>query len=262
MKRIQVDYGGGSITEAQLEAEFHQSLPNQSAACHARLDQFFTQWFDTAYPSGGGANKPQITGPGPRPAPASSAHRRSPTPSSPRRRPASNGWYTGNVALTWNVDNGLDTTTTTTGCVNQTFSTDGTFTASCSASNTVGSAGPVVVTVKRDATAPQTTATLAPTPIGAWYSPRTVTLTAGDATSGVASTSYRLDGGPWTAYTGPFFVATFGPHTLEFRSTDSAGNVEADKTVSWGANSRPLEQIAGLSSLVTSFGLDKGLARG
>jgi len=28
------------------------------------LSQFFTQWFDTAYPSGGGKNKPMITGPG------------------------------------------------------------------------------------------------------------------------------------------------------------------------------------------------------
>ena len=26
-------------------------------ALQARLDQFFTQWFDTVYPAGGGANK-------------------------------------------------------------------------------------------------------------------------------------------------------------------------------------------------------------
>jgi hypothetical protein len=35
-----------------------------TSACRARLSQFFTQWFDTAYPAGGGANRPQITGPG------------------------------------------------------------------------------------------------------------------------------------------------------------------------------------------------------
>jgi hypothetical protein len=65
MKQIQSDYGGGSITKAQLEAIFHQWLPNQSDACHAKLDQFFTQWFDTAYPTPNNAtNKPQITGPG------------------------------------------------------------------------------------------------------------------------------------------------------------------------------------------------------
>ena len=33
-------------------------------ACQQRLSQFFTQWFDTAYPAGGGANRPMITGPG------------------------------------------------------------------------------------------------------------------------------------------------------------------------------------------------------
>jgi hypothetical protein len=64
LQQIQRQYGGGSITEAQLEAGFRQWLPHPSAACSTRLGQFFTQWFDTAYPSGGGANRPQITGPG------------------------------------------------------------------------------------------------------------------------------------------------------------------------------------------------------
>ena len=64
LQQIQRHYGGGHITEPQLEAGFRHSLPNKSAACENRLSQFFTQWFDTAYPSGGGANKPAITGPG------------------------------------------------------------------------------------------------------------------------------------------------------------------------------------------------------
>lgn len=65
MKQIQRDYGGGSITEAQLEKVFHQWLPNPSAGCQAKLDDFFAQWFDTAYPAPNNAtNKPQITGPG------------------------------------------------------------------------------------------------------------------------------------------------------------------------------------------------------
>ncbi len=65
MKQIQSQYGGGSITEAQLEAVFHQWLPNQGAGCQTKLDTFFTQWFDTAYPLPLNAtNKPQITGPG------------------------------------------------------------------------------------------------------------------------------------------------------------------------------------------------------
>ena len=36
----------------------------QTAACRARLNQFFSQGWDTAYPPGGGKNGPQITGPG------------------------------------------------------------------------------------------------------------------------------------------------------------------------------------------------------
>jgi hypothetical protein len=63
LQQIQRDYRFSSITEKQFEAEFHAFMPNQSAACSARLDEFFTEWFDTAYPPGGGANRPQLTGP-------------------------------------------------------------------------------------------------------------------------------------------------------------------------------------------------------
>jgi hypothetical protein len=64
LRRIQRDYGGGSITESQLEAGFAHYLPNRSHACRVRLGDFFTQWFDTAYPTGGGSHRPQLTGPG------------------------------------------------------------------------------------------------------------------------------------------------------------------------------------------------------
>src|SRR5580704_665076 len=64
LQQLQRTYGGGSISEAQLEAAFHQWLPVQSDSCQERLSQFFTQWFDTAYPTGGGAHRPMITGPG------------------------------------------------------------------------------------------------------------------------------------------------------------------------------------------------------
>jgi hypothetical protein len=64
MRQIQVRYGGGASTEPELEAVFHQWLPDQSSSCAVRLDRFFRQWFDTAYPAGGGGRRPQITGPG------------------------------------------------------------------------------------------------------------------------------------------------------------------------------------------------------
>jgi hypothetical protein len=64
LQQVQATYGGGSITEGQWEAAFGRWLPMQTRACRARLRQFFAQWFDTAYPAGGGSNRPRITGPG------------------------------------------------------------------------------------------------------------------------------------------------------------------------------------------------------
>jgi hypothetical protein len=59
----------------------------------------------------------------------------------------------------------------------------------------------------------------------------TVTLAATDATSGVAITSYRIDAGDWVVYTDAFEVTGEGNHTVEFSSTDAAGNDEAVQTV-------------------------------
>jgi aminopeptidase N len=64
LQQTQRFYGGSSITEAEFEAVFRQWLPVDVAACQARLSEFFTQWFDTPYPAGGGKHRPQITGPG------------------------------------------------------------------------------------------------------------------------------------------------------------------------------------------------------
>ncbi len=64
LQQVQRTYGGASVTEAELEAIFRQWLPVPSTACRARLGEFFGQWWDTAYPKGGGKNRPRITGPG------------------------------------------------------------------------------------------------------------------------------------------------------------------------------------------------------
>lgn len=62
---------------------------------------------------------------------------------------------------------------------------------------------------------------------GGWYtSAVTITLTVVEATSGIASTRYRIDGVAWQAYAGPFQIAGEGAHTVEFFSTDLAGNSE------------------------------------
>jgi hypothetical protein len=180
-----------------------------------------------------------------------------------------NGWYGSPVTLAWSGFPTVQATQTAAknGCVDETVSTDGTYDRPCGVTVTTTATGAVVAdsglvseTFKLDATAPSTTATLTPTAIGAWYSPRTVTLDAQDATSGVASTEYPVDGGAWTEYSGPFFVATYGPHSLDFRSTDVAGNVEATENVSWGSDFDASEQIQGLSDFLAGMGLEKGLA--
>ncbi len=258
MKEIQSTYGGGNITEPQLEAVFHDQLPVSSASCNARLDQFFPQWFDTAYPTGGAntTNKPAISGPGLNGTGFVCAQVAPATPN------GTNGWYTSAPTVTWQGYGAPAVTKT--GCVDGPVATEGTTTLSCSVTTTAApvlTSGPVSETVKLDTVAPSTAATLTPTAVGAWYSPRTVTLTATDATSGVASTSYRVDGGPWTPYTGTFSIVTYGPHTLDVRSTDAAGNVEATKTTSWGSDFTVDQQIDGLSDFTASLGLDKQLEK-
>ena len=64
LRYLQRTYGGRTVTEPELEAAFRQRLPVQSRACHAHLSEFFTQWFDTSYPTAAGATEPTITGPG------------------------------------------------------------------------------------------------------------------------------------------------------------------------------------------------------
>jgi len=54
-----------------------------------------------------------------------------------------------------------------------------------------------------------------------------------DNLSGVASTVYQLDSGAVTTYTLPFVVSTKGAHTVNFYSTDWAGNVEGTETVNF-----------------------------
>jgi aminopeptidase N len=64
LQQVQERYGGAAITEQQWEAAFAQALPHPTATCRTKLATFFTQWFDTDYPTAGGATRPTLTGPG------------------------------------------------------------------------------------------------------------------------------------------------------------------------------------------------------
>lgn len=64
------------------------------------------------------------------------------------------------------------------------------------------------------------------------YTNPTVTLAADDSWgSGVAVTQYRINGGAWTAYDGPFRIRAYGVHTVEYRSVDANDNTESAHSI-------------------------------
>jgi PKD repeat protein len=92
-----------------------------------------------------------------------------------------------------------------------------------------GAVGPEVArTFLVDTAPPETQAEIAGTqhPDGRYSSPITVTLAAGDATSGVAWSAYRLGESSWLYYTQPVVLSASGTYTLAHRSMDVAGNEE------------------------------------
>jgi hypothetical protein len=92
-----------------------------------------------------------------------------------------------------------------------------------------------------DTTAPVVTAAVAGDrdPAGSYLGSATVTLSATDAGSGVASVEYQLDGGTWTPYAAPVVVSTVGAHMLHHRATDVAGNTSAEGMTQFTVVARP-----------------------
>ncbi|WP_229924818.1 OmpL47-type beta-barrel domain-containing protein [Streptomyces sulfonofaciens] len=68
---------------------------------------------------------------------------------------------------------------------------------------------------------------------GAYLGKATVTVTAADDGSGVASVEYSLDGGPYLAYANPVVVDRAGAHGVAYRAADEAGNTSEARTVSF-----------------------------
>jgi hypothetical protein len=86
----------------------------------------------------------------------------------------------------------------------------------------------VTAPVPVDVTAPVTTSNA----VATYVSSAAIALSATDASSGVAATYYKLDGGAQVAGTS-ITVTTVGSHTIEFWSVDVAGNIEAHHTTSF-----------------------------
>ncbi|WP_107422264.1 OmpL47-type beta-barrel domain-containing protein [Streptomyces lushanensis] len=87
-----------------------------------------------------------------------------------------------------------------------------------------------------DTTAPTTSATVEgqQNAGGDYVGSATVSVTATDEGSGVATTEYAVGtDGPWQPYTAPVVVDQVGSHTIRYRATDQSGNVAAEKSVAF-----------------------------
>ena len=143
----------------------------------------------------------------------------------PGKPAAQNGWYRDDVLVSFAcMDSGSGIASCT---ANETLTGQGpNISRTGTARDNLGNTNTATVGgINIDRTAPLTTADA---PSGWQRSSVTVTLSPSDNLSGVASTEYRLDGGPWV--TGTSIQLGEGRHALSYRSTDRAGNVEAEKT--------------------------------
>jgi hypothetical protein len=112
-----------------------------------------------------------------------------------------------------------------------TVSGEGSHAVEYASTDTLGNVEPTrSLGIKIDTVNPATSSSLAPaSPTGSngWYlGPVQVSLSASDATSGVASTWYTIDGGTAQAYSSPFTISADGDHSVRFWSVDAAGNTE------------------------------------
>ena len=142
--------------------------------------------------------------------------------------PNAAGWYKDDVTIAWTASDALSGLAEN-GPANSTITGQGdNLTASASvvdkAGNTTNAtSAPVMI----DRTAPVTGISGTS---NTWTSGDvTVNLSAGDNLSGIASTSYSVDGGAPQNGTS-FTLSSEGDHTVTYFSTDKAGNVEATRT--------------------------------
>ncbi len=108
------------------------------------------------------------------------------------------------------------------------ISGDGTHVVSCRATDAAGNTADVELpAVMIDTVAPEAcsmTYSTTPGPRGWYRTPGTMALAPADATSGVASTTYAIDGAAARLYDAPFIVAGEGSHQVTCHVADRAGN--------------------------------------
>jgi len=145
----------------------------------------------------------------------------------PTTLPNANGWYSGDVTIHWTCSDalsGIDGACPANTVLN---GEGGSLSASASIADVAGNeASATVAGIKIDRTAP---VTQSDAPTGWRNTDVTVTLTATDNLSGVASTYSSVDAGAPVVGTSVTISAS-GSHTVEFWSRDRAGNNESHHT--------------------------------
>lgn len=123
-----------------------------------------------------------------------------------------NGWYTGDVTVSWTVTDGESEVSAKAGCDPTTLDNDtDSISLTCEATS-AGGTGSASVTLKRDATASSLAPVVTPNPV-LLNGSATATSNAGDATSGVASQSC-----------GAVHTGSVGDKSVTCTATDHAGN--------------------------------------
>ncbi|MFI5755148.1 OmpL47-type beta-barrel domain-containing protein [Streptomyces sp. NPDC051569] len=108
-----------------------------------------------------------------------------------------------------------------------------------------------------DTTAPETSAKVdgQQDADGAYVNSATVSVTATDDGSGVATTEYAVGAdGAWQPYTAPVVVDQVGTHTIRYRATDKAGNAAEEKSVDFSVVSGPSDDTTAPETSATVSG--------
>ena len=141
----------------------------------------------------------------------------------PREQPNAAGWYRDDVAIGWTASDALSGLAGTVPADSSVGGEGTGLTASASVDDRAGNRTTASsAAVRIDRTPPATSATA---PEGWSRGDVAITLHPADALSGVATTSYQVDGGPVRSGTAVAITGD-GRHTLRYWSTDAAGNVE------------------------------------
>lgn len=145
----------------------------------------------------------------------------------PNTAPNGAGWYNGDVTVAWTAGDslsGIAATPAASTVTGEGVGLKATQTVADRAGNTK-TADSAAVNIDRTAPVTGISGTS-----NAWTNGSvTVTLSPGSDLSGVASTSYSVDGGAPRTGTS-FTLTTEGDHTVTYQSTDNAGNVEVPKS--------------------------------